>query len=168
MCIRDSGTTNYNGILQGTSNDYVMASATAVTAADIFGIFYTLEAQHRADATWVMNSLISKEINNINATSAGVHSVDDLNTPPADFLLGRSVINNDLSGNGLANSITAGDEIAVFGDLSQYYLFDRIGMSVRRNDYLYQENDQIGFFATRRGDGQVGLAAAFKILKAAP
>ena len=30
------------------------------------------------------------------------------------------------------------------------------------------ENDQIGFFGTRRGDGQVGLAAAFKILKAAP
>ena len=28
-------------------------------------------------------------------------------------------------------------------------------------------NDQIGFFATHRGDGQVGLAAAFKIPRAA-
>jgi hypothetical protein len=28
-------------------------------------------------------------------------------------------------------------------------------------------NDQVGFFATRRGDGQVGLAAAFKIPRAA-
>jgi hypothetical protein len=29
------------------------------------------------------------------------------------------------------------------------------------------ENDQVGFFASRRGDGQVGLAAAFKIPRAA-
>jgi hypothetical protein len=28
-------------------------------------------------------------------------------------------------------------------------------------------NDQVGFFASRRGDGQVGLAAAFKIPRAA-
>ena len=28
-------------------------------------------------------------------------------------------------------------------------------------------NDQVGFFATRRADGQVGLAAAFKIPRAA-
>jgi HK97 family phage major capsid protein len=144
-----------------------MASATAVTAADLFGIFYTLEAQHRAGATWVMPSLISKEINNINATSAGVHSVNDLNTPPAEFLLGKRVVNNDVSGNGLATSITANDEIAVFGDFRNYYIFDRIGFTIRRNDSLYMENDQIGFFGTRRGDGQVGLAAAFKILKAA-
>ena len=166
--LNGNNTTNYAGILQGSSNDYVMASATAVTAADLFGIFYTLQSQHRGNATWVMNSLISKEINNINATSAGVHSVNDLNTPPAEFLLGKRVVNSDVSGNGLADSITAGDEIAVFGDFRNYYIFDRIGFTIRRNDSLYMENDQIGFFGTRRGDGQVGLAAAFKILKAAP
>jgi len=166
--LNGNDTTNYAGILQGSSNDYVMASATAVTAADLFGIFYTLQAQHRGNATWVMNSLISKEINNINATSAGVHSVNDLNTPPAEFLLGKRVVNSDVSGNGLADSITASDEIAVFGDFRNYYIFDRIGFTIRRNDSLYMENDQIGFFGTRRGDGQVGLAAAFKILKAAP
>lgn len=165
--LNGNNTTNYAGILQGSSNDYVMASATAVTAADLFGIFYTLQSQHRGNATWVMNSLISKEINNINATSAGVHSVNDLNTPPAEFLLGKRVVNSDVSGNGLADSITANDEIAVFGDFRNYYIFDRIGFTIRRNDSLYMENDQIGFFGTRRGDGQVGLAAAFKILKAA-
>ena len=166
--LNGNNTTNYAGILQGSSSDYVMANATSVTAADLFGIFYTLQAQHRGNATWVMNSLISKEINNINATSAGVHSVNDLNTAPAEFLLGKRVINSDVSGNGLADSITAGDEIAVFGDFRNYYIFDRIGFQIRRNDSLYMENDQIGFFATRRGDGQVGLADAFKIMKAAP
>jgi len=42
-----------------------------------------------------------------------------------------------------------------------------VGFTIRRNDSLYMENDQVGFFASRRGDGQVGLAAAFKISRAA-
>ena len=167
--LNGNDTTTYQGILLAAAgvSDVLLASATAVVAADIFNVFYTLEAQHRANATWVMPSLISKEINGINATSAGVHSVNDLNTPPASFLLGRPVINNDVTGNGLETSITANDEIAVFGDFRNYYIFDRIGFSIRRNDSLYMETDQIGFFGTRRGDGQVGLAAAFKIMKAA-
>lgn len=161
--------TNYQGILPAGAgvNDVLLASATAIVADDLFNIFYTLQSQHRAGATWVMNSMISKAINGINSTSAGVHSVDDLNTPPSDFLLGKRVSNNDISGNGLADSITANDEIAIFGDFRQYYIFDRVGFAIRRNDSLYMENDQIGFFATRRGDGQVALSDAFKILKAA-
>ena len=163
------GSTNYLGVLDAAAgiSDYLMASPTAIVAADLFGIFYTLQSQHRANAGWVMPSLISKDINGINATSAGVHSVNDLNTPPADFLLGKRVINSDIAGTGLATAITASAEIGVFGDFRQYYIFDRIGFSIRRNDSLYMENDQVGFFATRRGDGRVALAAAFKILKAA-
>ena len=35
------------------------------------------------------------------------------------------------------------------------------------NRRVTKSNDQVGFFATRRGDGQVGLANAFKIPRAA-
>tara|TARA_R100000152_G_C6782229_1_gene219148 strand:- start:2052 stop:3365 length:1314 start_codon:yes stop_codon:yes gene_type:complete len=165
--LNGNNTTNYAGVLQGSSADYVMASATAVTTADLLGIYYTLQPQHRANATWVMNSMISKTINSIQSTGNGVTGITDLTTAPANFLLGRPVINSDVSGNGLADSITANDEIAIFGDWRNYYIFDRIGFTIRRNDSLYMENDQIGFFGTRRGDGQVGLADSFKILKAA-
>ena len=163
------GTTDYLGITDAAAgvSDVLLASPTAIVANDLFTVFYTLESQHRAGATWVMPSLISKEINGINSTSAGVHSVNDLNTPPADFLLGKRVINSDIAGTGLATSITANAEIGVFGDFKQYYIFDRVGFSIRRNDSLYMENDQVGFFATTRGDGQVALSAAFKIVKAA-
>tara|TARA_R100000808_G_scaffold1997_4_gene8479 strand:+ start:1800 stop:3113 length:1314 start_codon:yes stop_codon:yes gene_type:complete len=165
--LNGNNTTNYAGILTGSSADYVMASATALTTADLLGIYYTLEAQHRANATWVMPSLISKTVNSIQSTAAGVTGIADLTSAPASFLLGRPVINNDVSGNGFATTVAANNEIAILGDFRQYYLFDRIGFTIRRNDSLYMENDQVGFFGTRRGDGQVGLAAAFKILKAA-
>ena len=163
------GSTDYLGITDAASgvSDVLLAGATSIVATDLFNIFYTLESQHRANASWVMPSLISKEINGINSTSAGVHSVNDLNTPPATFLLGKGVVNSDIAGTGLATAITANAEIGVFGDFRNYYIFDRVGFSIRRNDSLYMENDQVGFFATRRGDGKVGLSAAFKILKAA-
>ena len=165
--LNGNNTTNYAGILQGSSADYVMAGATALTTADLLGIYYTLEPQHRANATWVMQSLISKTVNSIQSTGDGVTGITDLTQAPANFLLGRPVINNDVSGNGLNSTPQANNEIAVFGDFRNYYIFDRIGFTIRRNDSLYMENDQIGFFGTRRGDGQVGLTDAFKILKCA-
>lgn len=163
------GSTDNLGITDAAAgvSDVLLASPTAIVANDLFNVFYTLEVQHRRNATWIMPSLISKDINGINSTSAGVHSVNDLNTPPADFLLGKRVINSDIAGTGLATSITASAEIGVFGDLRQYYIFDRVGFSIRRNDSLYMGNDQIGFFATTRSDGKPALAAAFKIVKAA-
>lgn len=166
--LNGNNTTQYDGILGSTVADYVMASATAIAAADLLGIYYTLESQHRGRATWVMPSLISKAITSIGVTAAGVHAISDLTQAPAANLLGRPVVHADeTSANGLATALSANNEIAVFGDFSQYYIFDRVGFTIRRNDMLYMENDQVGFFATRRGDGQIAIPAAFKILKLA-
>jgi hypothetical protein len=38
-------------------------------------------------------------------------------------------------------------------------------MSVKRDDSIYVANDQVGFFARKRGDGRVGLANAGRIMK---
>ena len=79
-----------------------------------------------------------------------------------------SVVNtDDTSNNGFATALAANNEIAVLGDFRNYYIFDRVGFTIRRNDSLYMGNDQVGFFATRRGDGQIGLTDSFKILKCA-
>jgi hypothetical protein len=51
---------------------------------------------------------------------------------------------------GLGGNITSTEKIAIFGDFKQYYIFDRVGFTIRRNDSLYMANDQVGFFATRR------------------
>ena len=138
--LNGNNSANYAGILPSSAADYVMASATAVTTADLLGIYYTLESQHRANATWVMPSLISKLINSIQVTGTGVTGISDLTSAPADFLLGKPVINNDVSGNGFSTAITANNEIAILGDLRQYYLFDRIGFTIRRNDSLKLQN----------------------------
>ena len=166
--LNGNNTAQYDGILGSGVADYVMAATGALTTADLTGIFYTLNSQFRQNATWVMPSLITKQVNSIQSTAAGVTGIDSLTASPDTNLLGKPVINaDDTSNNGLATALSANNEIAVLGDFRNYIIFDRVGMTIRRNDSVYMANDQIGFFATRRGDGQIGLTDSFKILKCA-
>ena len=165
--ISGNNTTQYAGIMSdGDVAFYTMANATSVVGADLIGTYYALNAQHRANASWVMKSTIASLVNSIAITAAGVHSIPSLTAAPADFILGKRNVLTDVV-SGLGGNITSTEKIAIFGDFKQYYIFDRVGFTIRRNDSLYMGNDQIGFFATHRGDGQVGLAAAFKIPRAA-
>ena len=165
--ISGNNTTQYAGIMSDASVAfYTMANATSVVGADLLGTYYALNAQHRANASWVMKSTIASLINSIAIAAAGVHSIPSLTAAPADFILGKQNVLTDVT-SGLGGNITSTEKIAIFGDFRQYYIFDRVGFTIRRNDDLYMANDQVGFFATRRGDGQVGLAAAFKIPRAA-
>ena len=166
--LNGNNTAQYDGILGSGVADYVMAATGALTAADLLGIFYTLNSQFRQNATWVMPSLISKQVNGIQSTGAGLQAMDSLTSAPADTLLGKPVTNtDDTSNNGFATALAANNEIAVLGNFRNYYIFDRVGFTIRRNDSLYMGNDQVGFFATRRGDGQIALTDSFKILKCA-
>jgi HK97 family phage major capsid protein len=164
--ISGNDTTQYAGIMGSSAAFYTMANATSVVGADLIGTYYALNAQHRANASWVMKSTIAALINSIAITAAGVHSIPSLTAAPADFILGKRNVLTDVV-SGLGGTITSTEKIAIFGDFRQYYIFDRVGFTIRRNDSLYMGNDQVGFFATRRGDGQVGLDAAFKIPRAA-
>jgi HK97 family phage major capsid protein len=165
--ISGNNTTQYAGIMSNSSVAfYTMAGATSVVTADLIGTFYALEAQHRANSTWVMKSAINALINAIQVTGNGVTGLASITTAPSAFILGRPVVDTDVV-SGLGGTITSTEKIAIFGDFRNYYIFDRVGFTIRRNDSLYMENDQVGFFASRRGDGQVALAAAFKIPRAA-
>ena len=37
----------------------------------------------------------------------------------------------------MGGNITSTEKIGIFGDWSQYYIFDRVGFTIRRNDSLY-------------------------------
>ena len=165
--ISGNNTTQYAGIMSDSDVAfYTMAGSTSVVVADLIGTFYALDAPHRANSTWVMKSTINSLINQIQVTGNGVTGIANITTAPSAFILGRPVVDTDVT-SGLGGSITSTEKIAIFGDFRQYYIFDRVGFTIRRNDSLYMGNDQVGFFASRRGDGQVGLAAAFKIPRAA-
>ena len=165
--ISGNDSTQYGGIMSDSAVEFfTMAGSTSVVVADLIGTFYKLEAQFRANATWVMKSAINSLINQINVTGNGVTGVPRIDTTPSAFILGRPVVDTDVV-SGLGATITSTEKIAIFGDFRSYYIFDRVGFVIRRNDSEFMNTDQIAFYASRRGDGQVGLSSAFKIPRAA-
>ena len=165
--ISGNGSTQYAGIMSdGDVGFYTMANATSIVAADLVGTFYELDSQFRANATWVMKWSIASLINQIQLTGNGVTGITDITAAPSAFILGRPNVTTDVV-SGLGGTITSTEKCAIFGDFRNYYIFDRVGFTIRRNDFENMSTDQVGFYATRRGDGQVGLANAFKIPRAA-
>jgi HK97 family phage major capsid protein len=141
----------------GTDTD----STSAVSIADIMTWYYDLPAQFRANASISTTSSFMQQVNTLDVTS----SKGSLTAAPSDALLGRPTLLFDGTGWDNAAAIATNEEVGCIGDFSNYYLIDRIGMSMRRDDSIYVANDQVGFFARSRYDGRVGLADAFRIFK---
>ena len=155
--ISGNNTTQYAGIMSdGDVAFYTMANATSVVGADLIGTYYALNAQHRANASWVMKSTIASLINSIAITAAGVHSIPSLTAAPADFILGRPNVLTDVA-SGLGGTITSTEKIGIFGDFKQYYIFDRVGFTIRRNDSLYMGELENFHELTAAGMMPIGL-----------
>ena len=167
QAIGGDGTSEPQGIRSTGAADVLMASATAVVAADVNKLFWTLPAQFRTNATFYSTSSFMQQLTSIGATSAGQTFGEDLTAAPDTSFRGRPTALFDGTGWDDAAAIAANEEVGCFGDFRNYYMIDRVGISIRRNDSLYMGNDQVGFFARKRGDGRVGLTNAFRIFKAA-
>ena len=86
---------------------------------------------------------------------------------PEGPIAGKQVAVFDGTGWDSGAAIASAEEVGAIGDFRNYYLIDRVGMSITRDDSVYRANDQVGFFMRRRNDGRVGLADAFRIFKIA-
>ena len=49
--LNGNNSTQYAGVLRSGASDYLLAATGALVAADLLGIYYTLESQHRVNAT---------------------------------------------------------------------------------------------------------------------
>lgn len=170
--IEGDGTTEPEGLRTASITDVVTAGATALVAADVLKFYWQLPSQFRGNATWFTTSSWMQQLMSIGATAAGIHfggGADnvDLSKPPVGTLLGRPIAIFDGTGWDDATALASAEEVGAFGDFRNYYLIDRIGMTMRRDDSIYVANDQVGFFARCRFDGRVGLTNAFRIMKQA-
>jgi len=159
--INGDGTSEIQGlravVTDGTDSD----STTAVSISDILTWYFDVPAQFRANATWSTTSSFLNQAHALDVTS----NKGALFSPPVEQLLGKPIVTFDGTGWDDATAIATNEEIGALYDFRNYYLIDRIGMSVKRDDSIYVANDQVGFFARRRGDGRVGLANAGRIMK---
>jgi HK97 family phage major capsid protein len=161
------GTTEHQGLRTASVSDVVMANGTSIVAADVHELYWTLPSQFRRNAAVSTTSQLMHQLSGIGATAAGQHFVENLSQTPPDRWLGLPTLLFDGTGWDDASAIAVNEELGAIGDFRRYYLIDRVGLSIRRLNELYAGNDQVGFFARKRGDGRVGITNAFRILKAA-
>jgi HK97 family phage major capsid protein len=150
----------------------LFAANNAVVAADMIKAYWTLPAQFRDGATWYTGSSFMMQVESIGATAAGIHfggGADqvDLSVAPGRMLLGAPIVLFDGTGWDDASTIAQDELYGVFGNFKNYYLIDRIGMSLRRDDSINVKTDQVWFGARARFDGRVGLLNAFRLFGAA-
>ena len=160
--INGDGTTEIQGlravVTDGTDSD----GTSAVTIGDFTTWYYDVPAQFRNNARWSTTSSTLQQVLGLDVTS---NKGFLLGASPDQQLLGKPIITFDGTGWDDATAIATNEEIGCLFDFSNYYLIDRIGMSVKRDDSIYVANDQVGFFARKRGGGRVGLANAGRIMK---
>ncbi len=150
----------------------LFANTTSVVAADMIKAYWALPSQFRDGAVWYTTSSFMAQLMAIGSTSAGIHfggadNSIDMQQAPGAMLFGHPIVLFDGTGWDDAVAIAQDEILGCFGNFRNYYLIDRVGMSLRRDDSINVKTDQVWFGARMRFDGRVGLLNAFRLFGAA-
>lgn len=150
-------TTEVGGVSVTGKTGSASASA-AITADDLVDTYHTLARAYRDNAIWLTSDTMIKMIRKLKTGVSGDNTYlwqPGLVAGQPDRLLNRPISVSD----GAPTPAISGKSI-VFGDLSYYYIVDRLGMSMQRLSELYAASGQIGFRMSKRTDGRMTSAKA--------
>lgn len=147
----------------GTIASVASGDANLVTADGLIDVQYALPTQYWMDAVWVMNAA---------STARAIRKLKDANDDylwqrglaagEPDTLLGKAIAYS-----GFMPDVAAGAYPVIYGDLRNYWIVDRVGMTLQRLGEKYAEENMVGFVARKRTGGQVVLGDAFRALRIA-
>lgn len=173
QAIEGDGTTEPLGLRsagspQGNVADITdLITLTGPTVAEVIEAFFELPEQWRDNAQWLTTSSFMAKVAAIESSGGATAFIRDLFAGPEMTLLGRPVTMFDGTGWDNAAAIGANEELGAFGDFSQEYFINRVGMTITRLDERFADTDQVGFKARARYDSFHAVADAFRIIKAA-
>ena len=130
------------------------ATDDAFALADVYTLQAALPARYRANASWLANNAIYNKIRQFD-TAGGNGLWAQLGDGRPPVLLGRPVLEAEAMDGTLTTSGAVANYIAIYGDLSNFVITDRIGMSVEFIPHLFHTSNnrpsgQRGWFARYR------------------
>ena len=157
--LNGSGVDRPSGLLgeTGASLGAAAASATAITYDEVVNLYFSLKAEHRANAVFLMHDDTAMALRVLKDTAG-----NPLWNAERETIFGKPVITSPA-----IPTMAAGKKAIVFGDLAQYWIIERQPLSVKRLDELYSVHDEIGFSASERLDGKLISPDAIKVLQMA-
>lgn len=149
----------------GTSQNRAGTAAAGPAATDVYALQAALPARWRgprARNAWLANLTTINTLRNIPAfTGATTSIVND--SGPEPTMLGKRF----LESTSVVGTYTTGNKVLAYGDLSQYYIVDRIGMSVVYDPIVLGTNrrptGQGAWYAFWRVGGDVSTATAVRV-----
>lgn len=144
-----------------TGNASTLGTAPADTLIDHF---YSLPAYYRGRGVWMMNSKTIAAVRKLKDGSTGAYLWQPgLAQGDPATILGRPLIEDPTM-----DDIGSGAEPILFGDIaSAYRIYDRVALSLKRDEYSQATNGIVRFHARRRTGGALVLAEAIRKIKCA-
>ena len=132
-------------------------TSTALTADGLINAKYSIKQGYlnSPKAGWIFHRDTVKMIRKLKSNDNQYLWMPGLTVGQPDTILGRPV---EISDDATAPAISA--RSIIFGDISHYWIGDRLGTQVQRLNELYAANGQVGFRFTRRNDARLTNAAA--------
>jgi len=148
-----------NVTMSGVSGELTDATHDGFTA--MLDMLYKLKATYRINATWIFNSLTESVLRKVKDAEGQYLWQPPVQAGDPPTLLGKPTIAAESVADIASNAY-----VIVIGDLmAGYHIRDRMGYSLIRDQSLYREYDETGFFIKSRVGGQVVLPEAFRILQ---
>jgi HK97 family phage major capsid protein len=166
-----SGSDEPNGLVTAAvAASKTQASATTDTFAveDLYALKAALPARWRRDAAWLAADPVYDLIRRFGEGTTGSNSAfwADLAADLPPMLLGKPAWESSE----LDDSVTATEDnyIAVYGDLQQYYVVDRVGTTIELVPHLFGANrrptGQRGYYLYFRTGGDLVVTDAVRVL----
>lgn len=158
------------GLLDATGGVDVIAAQDSTTFElhqdDLFALFYGLKGAYAARADWWVNRATLPLIRKMQDSAGNYLWAPPLAAGDPSTILGRPVLEApDMDAP--ASGVFAADKRPVmFGDLRRaYFIVDRVGLSVERDDYTGADNGLVVFRARKRVGGKPMITEAAKALE---
>jgi len=160
--VSGSGTNCPTGLLNGSLLTRVETEVASTLAADdLISLFFAVPEPYRSRGVWLMNDAILATISKMKAATTGEYLLGTLAGRPGFQILGRPVI----SAPDLAAAVANNAEVAIFGDLSGYFISENPAVTMLRLDELYAANGQVGFLFEFLTGGYPVDAQGLRVLK---
>jgi len=153
-----TGSGQPQGVIAGGTAGLTLDSGTTVAAAEIPELFHKLPAAYSQEGdsvAWAMNNATLGVIR-------GLAGNPFYYVPTPQGERGGNLYGAPVFTSSHILSMAAGRDVIVVGNFQYYGFVERAGMTVSRNPWLYQANNQTGFFVDIRFGGAVLVSEAFQ------
>jgi len=148
-----SGSSTVNGVVTASAAGVTAAGASAITSDELVDLFHSVGRAYRRNGTWMLNDSTAKYVRKLKDGDSNYLWQPSLSMGLPDTLFGAPVITNDDMA-----EIATGNKTVLFGDFSRYYIRDAGAVRLIRLNERFADNDQIGWVAILRTDGELANA----------